>query len=331
MRNRTFENDSLPLTNPEASMRARVTVVLGLVAGGWIAACGGSDGGSSDLVAVDAGPEAAAFEAATDAPRDSSDAAAPGVCDPGAATSCAPRKCDPNLGCVQCTTDPDCTGADKFCIRGRCEACRTNANCGVAAPVCAPGDHQCHTSCIGDAAVSCKGDTPLCDTATGACVGCQTGTDCPPGRPLCEPTTKSCVQCTMSSECPTSRPRCFLGDFTCVECIATSDCGTGKICDPRERRCVAACSTDAQCGGTTPKCNTATSTCVQCLAGPDCAATPTTPLCATPRDRCVQCIKNTDCAPDAGASICDQDRCVQCKNDKDCPGLNPKCDNNQCQ
>lgn len=318
-------------------MRSRLVVVSGLLIAAWIAACG-SDGSAVDAIpggdAGNDGPttdfDAAGDTSTSDAPV--TDAIAPTACDMASTAVCAPRKCDPNLGCVACTTDPDCTGVNKFCVRGSCEACRTNTDCGVAAPVCSPVDNRCHLSCIGDAAVTCAGDTPQCDTTTGACVGCLTAANCPAQAPLCEPTTKTCVQCTTNSECPATRPHCFLGDFTCVECATTADCTGGKVCDPRERRCVVVCTSDMQCGGNTPKCDTATGACVQCLAMADCSTHPTTPLCNTMRgDRCVQCITGADCNADAGTPLCDQDRCVQCRDNKDCPGLKPQCDNGLCK
>lgn len=312
-------------------MRSRLAVVSSLLIAGWIAACG-SDGGSGDLTTgADAGSDVTNTptpEASTDGARD---AAPPTVCDTTATATCAPRKCDPNLGCVECAVDPDCTGADKFCVRGRCEACRANKDCGVAAPVCAPGDNRCHLSCVGDAAVTCQGNAPTCDTTTGACVGCLTGATCPAGSPLCEPTTKTCVECTTNAECPATRPRCFLADFKCVECASNADCAGGKVCDPVERRCVATCSSNAQCSAPTPVCDTTASSCVQCLVKADCAGIPTRPLCNTQRDRCVQCITATDCNADAGTPFCDNDRCAQCKDDKDCPGVNPKCNNGTCK
>ncbi|MEA2750392.1 MAG: hypothetical protein QOI41_4535, partial [Myxococcales bacterium] len=182
-------------------MRSRLVVVSSLLIAAWIAACG-SDGSPIDpgSSAGDGGNDGTTTNegAAGDSASDTlgPDALAPTACDMASAKTCAPRKCDATLGCVTCTADTDCTGADKFCVRGSCEACRSNADCGVAAPACSPVDNRCHLSCTGDAAVTCAGDTPSCDTATGACVGCLTAANCPATAPLCEPTTKTCVQCT---------------------------------------------------------------------------------------------------------------------------------------
>jgi Cys-rich repeat protein len=325
------------LDEVEAPMRSRLAVVSSLLIAGWIAACGGSDGSAVDAIPTDdAGndgtttmtPEGAAGDAvAADAAKP-----IPTTCDPTTAAACGTRKCDVDLGCVQCTSDPDCPATDPFCIRGRCEACRTNADCGAAAPACSPVDNRCHLSCTGDAAVACqpgKG-APLCDQTTGACVGCLTAANCPATAPLCESTTKTCVQCTTNTDCPAARPRCFLGDFTCVECATSADCTGGKVCDPRERRCVLLCTSDTQCGGNTPKCDVASGACVQCLAKADCTGTPTTPVCDTSRDRCVQCVVPADCPVDAGTPFCVDDRCAQCKDTKDCP-VGQQCNNGACR
>jgi hypothetical protein len=312
-------------------MRARLLISLGLVTVAWIAACGGSSGSSGDLVASDAGDEGSTSPEGSTV-GDGSTLPPAAACDTTAVAACGTRKCDPSLGCVQCVTNPDCTGTNKFCIRGRCEACSSNADCGVAAPACSPVDHLCHLSCLNDGGARCQGQTPLCDPATGACVGCQTNTDCPATAPLCDPTTKSCVQCEANSDCPASQPRCFLANNTCVACIVNADCGTGKACDPQDHRCVAVCTSDLQCqngNNNQTKCNVTTGACVQCLAGTDCK-NKQTPICATPQDRCVQCVTATDCNADAGLKFCEQSQCVQCINNNDCPGPNPKCNNGQC-
>ncbi|HEY8078398.1 MAG TPA: hypothetical protein VIF62_29920, partial [Labilithrix sp.] len=288
----------------------------------WITACGGSDGSSSDLVEPDASAEAQPPPPPPSAADSGADSAPPATCDAKTTTACAPRKCDPNLGCVQCAIDTDCTaaGADPFCILGRCEACRTNADCGVAAPACFPADHRCHRSCTGDAAVTCPNDLPICDATTGACVGCKTNTDCPATAPICEPATKTCGECAASSDCPAAKPRCDLTAFVCVQCVTSVDCPAGQACNAAGR-CVVACTSDTQCSTPTPKCNTTVGSCVECLANPDCTNASTS-KCDPLRDRCVQCLVNADCDADAATPFCadangQKNVCVQCKKDQD--------------
>jgi hypothetical protein len=267
----------------------------------------------------------------------------PTLCDPAAAAGCGNgRKCDPALGCVECTVDGDCTaaGRDPFCILGRCEACRTNADCGVAAPACFPGDHQCHASCAVDGGTNCQNgngnnnNATICDPATGACIGCNGPTDCPATDPICEPTTKSCVSCTKNTDCPAARPRCRIPRFECVECVVSADCGANRVCNG-DGRCETACTTNQQCTNpNAPKCNVATGDCVQCSAPTDCTAIPNRPICGTQGDRagrCVQCATNTDCG-DGGTPFCDKEgQCAQCLKKQDCPGANAECDNGQCK
>lgn len=316
-------------------MRARLGFVLGsLSVTIVVVACGSSgDAGNTDLVVP---PPDATTEAAPPLQDSGSGADANnsgGACDTASAAACGGRKCDTKLGCVECATDGECAaaGKDPFCILGRCEACRTNTDCGVAAPVCYPDDHQCHRSCVGDAAVSCQGNTPLCNATTGACVGCNVATDCPATSPICEPITSQCVACTLDSNCPAAKPKCDARRFECVACVVSADCAAGQICNG-DNRCITKCTGDGQCTDPQrPKCNLTTGACAECLDATQCTGTPTRPICDTNRGgRCVECVVNAECG-DGGTPFCKDSQCVQCKNDNDCPGLNPKCDNGACQ
>lgn len=315
-------------------MRIRLGLVMGSV-GVLILliACGSSEEGNADLIAPQ--PDGATNETSTTTPTDAtsedSTTSTGGACDPASTAACGGRKCDTSLGCVECLADTDCAaaGRDPFCILGRCEACRTNADCGAAAPVCYPADHRCRLSCVGDGAASCNGDAPICDATTGACVGCKTATDCPATAPICEPTTRQCVACTQSSNCPAARPKCDLSSFECVVCIVSSDCPAGQTCDG-DGRCIVKCTGDGQCTNPDrPKCNVTTGGCVECLDATQCAKTPTTPVCDTNRGgRCVQCVTNNQCG-DGGAPFCKDTECVQCRNENDCPANN-KCEKGAC-
>src|SRR4029079_12041160 len=117
------------------------------------------------------------------------------LCGPNGTNACnGGQQCDATLGCVECTTDPNCPATAPFCITGKCEACRTNADCGTGAtPACWPGDHKCHAACVGNA--SCPKEASLCTVATGICVGCNLATDCPATASICHAGTQQCVQC----------------------------------------------------------------------------------------------------------------------------------------
>src|SRR5580693_136042 len=119
----------------------------------------------------------------------------------------AGQLCDPALGCVQCETNANCpppgaaAAGAKVCVLGSCEVCGTNADC-AAGEVCFPSNHTCHASCVADAGeCAASGRAPICDQATGACVGCVTATDCPMRAPVCDPTTQQCAQCATSADC----------------------------------------------------------------------------------------------------------------------------------
>lgn len=230
-------------------------------------------------------------------------------CATDVATACGAKKCDAALGCVQCLADTDCGAGDPFCIRGSCEACRTNADCGAAAPSCWPGDNKCHPACTSNAQCTGQGggDPRLCDTTTGACVGCNANTDCAAPRPICDAVSRRCVGCASNADCGAAAPRCDLAEGKCVQCLTGADCPAATPrCDPEEHVCRAAgCTSDAQCAAPTPKCNVGSGSCVQCVVRADCAGTPATPVC-----------KDT--------------RCVQCADDTDCPAATPKCKDRVC-
>ena len=316
-------------------MRSRLAVVSSLLVAGWIAACGGSDSSpETSIPAVDERHRR--------------------VDDHDARRLHSPRQLDRRLGGDRVRHDGD-RSLRRAEVRRHPRMCTVRDRPGLHRPGQVlhprplrglPHEHglrrrrarlragrQPVPRLVQSATRphSCKGDTPICDTTSGACVGCQTAATCPAGAPLCEPTTKTCVECTTNAQCPATRPHCFLGDFTCVECATSADCAGGKVCDPRERRCVATCTTDTQCTAPTPKCNTTTASCVQCLAMADCAGV-AGPAALQHAARPLRPVPHaTDCNADAGTPICDNDRCVQCKDDKDCPGLNPKCNNGTCK
>jgi hypothetical protein len=177
-----------------------------------------------------------------------------------------------------------------------------------------------------DAGVRCPGGTPICDTGSRACVGCQTSSDCAPdggnftpGRPVCDSTTFQCVQCQVDNNCTGATPRCDTANNTCVECLAHADCATstaGPVCRPATHTCGPGCLSDTQCadGGTNLHCNMANFTCVQCVDNSNCSGL--TPVCDTAalgmnNHRCVVCLP-APMGSDAGPQGCDagQTSCV---------------------
>src|SRR5690242_3734021 len=130
-----------------------------------------------------------------------------------------PLGCAENLGCVSCDDAHACppTGAP-FCVLGRCEECSTTKDCG-AGQACFPSDHNCRTACLSNA--NCPDqDEPICDLATGACVGCIPNmTQCPLERPICDPTRRRCSECASDADCGAAKPACNLQDGECEQCL----------------------------------------------------------------------------------------------------------------
>src|SRR5262249_13587828 len=107
------------------------------------------------------------------------------------------QQCDASLGCVECTTNADCSQANPVCITGigSCAECLQNGACPAAPPACWPGDAACHRACNTNDA--CPPEASICDASSGVgvCVGCRTSNDCGGPLRICDTTTKQCVQC----------------------------------------------------------------------------------------------------------------------------------------
>jgi hypothetical protein len=228
--------------------------------------------------------------------------------------------CDSNLGCVQCRTNADCPpNGGRVCVLGQCAACAVNGDCGTG-EACFPANHTCQTACTANADCPQIGapNARLCNTPSGACVGCLTSADCTdPALPVCEPQRGQCGDCASRLDCSVSRPACDLQTARCVVCLVDGDCGAGYACR-QDHECQALCTGNADCAGTPnrPLCNVPTGACVECLAAADCAQG--TPVCNPTNHQCVGCAANTDCP--VTAPICSTTgQCEQCTVNADCP------------
>jgi hypothetical protein len=271
---------------------------------------GGSSSGSVNPIADGGGPDALGDSAS-----------ATPLCNVDGGFGCvAPDTCDPGLGCVECSTNTQCAaGALKFCVRGECEQCNVGTDCPGAAQACQPRDHTCKASCT-DGGANCG--QRICDTATGACVGCQSNTDCTDSNSkFCDPVTKQCVRCLANADCTGAAKFCHPTELTCVECLTHSACpkadgGAPTVCDPATFRCRGGCFGNGDCSGATPTCNLATLQC-GCTSNPDCANNPAAKFCS-PAGSCVECVQASDCNADAGLLQCSNNRCVGCLQKSDC-------------
>lgn len=99
-----------------------------------------------------------------------------------------------------------------------------------------------------------------CDPASGTCVECVAGTDCPAERGICH--TAHCGGCLTRSDCMTQRdlPICR-ADGRCVACDTGADCPTASPFCSDEGACVE-CHADADCSQDTPAC--VSGTCTSC-------------------------------------------------------------------
>jgi hypothetical protein len=175
--------------------------------------------------------------------------------------------------CVQCSSDANCSGKTPVCdgTTHTCGPCSTDSDCAVPTPACqtsGPLSGEC-TQCSATNSSQCMGSDPTCDTASGACVACDTNTDCAAMAPIC--LAHACVGCT--------------GDYTTTNPSPTS-CPTPQL---------PACQTAGALAGECTQCSS-TNTSV-------CAGLPKQPVCVAGKEQC-GCSQNSDCGAHTGL-VCD--------------------------
>ncbi|MBL8605445.1 MAG: hypothetical protein JNK72_26170 [Myxococcales bacterium] len=113
--------------------------------------------------------------------------------------------------------------------------------------------------CTRDA--ECANATPVCDTASGRCVGCLPGNDrCAAGQ-YCDAETLRCAAgCRDDEGCRGAGGdgglgalRCDTRAHQCVACVRDEHCALGQRC--MGNQCVAGCESDARCGEGRRCCN----------------------------------------------------------------------------
>jgi len=200
-----------------------------------------------------------------------------------------------------CAVDNDCVGVSggSFCVKSKCVACKTSANCDNAS-----GKPFCSAQNI---CVSCAGFT-----------GADGGTGCSATTPVCNGSTGSCVECTQNSECKTAG-KGFCSQNKCVGCDDPGARGSTGGSDAGVRDSGgsggdAGTSTGLACGGSKPVCvpsnstNTLAGQCVGCVTSNDCSGTK--PICDS-SNVCVPCTSDSQCTTGPGVCMFHQDgRCA---------------------
>ncbi len=120
-------------------------------------------------------------------------------------------------------------------------------------PLDAPPDDRAQGPCAADNDCAATPATPVCDVASGRCVGCRTAPDsCPPDQ-HCDGASSRCLAgCRADEGCATpdagsSRLRCDTSTHSCVQCVTDEHCPTGNLCVGS--LCVMGCTDNRGCPG----------------------------------------------------------------------------------
>ncbi len=154
-------------------------------------------------------------------------------------------KCDPVLGCVQCSRNADCGGADRpVCFEGKCVEC-TPAQAGACGVSGRCQNNQCDEEC--SVAAECTNDAECAD---GTCSECMNDSDCAQrqNKPVCNKDARVCRECVDDGDCakPNGETRRCSPVGACVDCLVSEDCPQPGKCQA-DNTCTVACCEDADC------------------------------------------------------------------------------------
>ena len=258
-----------------------------------------------------------------------------------------------------CESDANCSG-DQHCdtrtgsiTEGQCVTCLASSQC-QNDQVCDPAGGECVFDCRLPGSPTCGASgLPYCDKSSGACIACQSSSDCQGAStgPICNTVNSACVECTTISDCrDPNASGCSNGQ--CGRCLSTSECGSGQTCAQFEGtgtgfspgQCE--CTGNAGCGGAQPvclrgmsqidvsgtgcgctkesdcpdgyKCDTVVTHECQppCKTFEDCTNSKL-PACNTSTGGCVECLSSNDC-DDGEPCLTTTNTCVECVSDTDC-------------
>jgi uncharacterized repeat protein (TIGR01451 family) len=254
----------------------------------------------------------------------------------GASRQCptaAEPACEPTGACGQCSASDQilCAGTTPICntALGVCAGCNGDFGSGASracptgsAPACEPSG-ACGQCSATDHSL-CTGNTPLCNTATGQCAGCNgdfgsgASRACPTaGVPACEP-SGACGQCSATDQalCTGNTPICNIALGVCAACNGDFGSGQSRACPTA---IAPACESSGACG--------------QCSASDQALCTGNTPVCNTTLGVCAACNGDNGsgasrACPTAGAPACEPSgACGQCSAGDQalCTGNTPIC------
>jgi hypothetical protein len=157
-------------------------------------------------------------------------------------------------------------------------------------------------------ASACSGATPVCDAASGMCVGCLASADCTGALKACDVATKTCVACIDDSSCTDPTNTCDTSTNSCVQCVGNANCT-----DPTSSRCDAnscgACMSDNDCSHIAGKGICSGGACVECTVSDESACAgkscdPATNMCTGTGvgsvGECGACVADSECDETAG-------------------------------
>ena len=241
--------------------------------------------------------------------------------------------------CVQCASALDCPAGANDCVTPACSAnaCgyapkAMGTACGSGLGKC-DGAGQCNLCTPGTA--TCNGNVPLACGSNGqyaqqpACSG---------ATPNCDPTTGACVECNTTSQCAQPANPCLsavCSNHACGYAPKTtgtacpggtcSAIGTCQACSPGSAVCsgngVLTCNASGQydpvasCSGGTPYCNAANATCVQCTSAGQCSQPANSCLQATCTGNACGIANKADgsaCTTGSDAGTCSAGNCRVC-------------------
>ena len=110
----------------------------------------------------------------------------------------------------KCETDKDCSDKKEFCVAGKCQQCRENADCGEGAACNAGRCDKIANYC--KAASDCPAGTPC---IANRCSSCKSDKDCAPGTKCWKGTCDAKKHCTKEDDCAQNED--------CISGVCTSE------------------------------------------------------------------------------------------------------------